>query len=220
MKNIIEEKYKDYSFSSEFPDLYHVLLYESGGDHATYAKILGYDSLDDFTADYNAFNVKYLNKFHLTDIQKSLLNKIIESTETINKLTEKQLENHPSYPGRIWRIETRGGGQIGDTGDYDDPYYVLTNGIIELVTKDDIAEMADDALVEILNELGVKWEDWKLSDAQYELYLEKENCKKWKEIAKELMESLECYTECADNESDKAVQKAMNNYKTAFNNLP
>lgn len=101
-----------------------------------------------------------------------------------------------------WRIEVQGGGQIADTGDYSNSYYVLTNGDIELVTKDeidnqeeieeDIDEIVDtnikciDMLVKCLNQLDVKWEDQKLSDKEFELHLKQQEADKWKQIAEEL----------------------------------
>lgn len=90
-----------------------------------------------------------------------------------------------------WRIEVQGGGQIADTGDYSDPYYVLTNGDIELVTKDDIEIDNYDsdtihAVVDILNQLCMKWEDWKLSEKEFELHLKQQEVDKWKQIAEEL----------------------------------
>lgn len=50
--NIVETKYGCFPYSGEFPDLYHVLLYESGGDFETYSKVLGYEDYDDFIKDY------------------------------------------------------------------------------------------------------------------------------------------------------------------------
>jgi hypothetical protein len=104
-----------------------------------------------------------------------------------------------------WRIEVQGGGQITDTGDYSDPYYVLTNSDIELITRDEI-ELGSDILgmksiiviaVNYLNELNVKWENWKQKDAEYILEMEEENHKrtheqaeKWKEIAGKLYQAL------------------------------
>ena len=96
--------------------------------------------------------------------------------------------------------------QIADTGDYDG-YWELTNGDICLITKDEIdvdeemravnPETEDtnakcvDVLVSCLNQLECKWEDWKLSDKEFELHLEQENCKKWKEIARDLYEAID-----------------------------
>ena len=46
-----------------------VLLYESGGDFATYAKILGYDNIELFFKHYDEFNEVYKDKFLPFDIE-------------------------------------------------------------------------------------------------------------------------------------------------------
>ena len=66
--NILENKYKDFEFSSEFPDLYMLLLYESGGDFKTFSSILGYSSYPDFIKDFEEFELKYKDKFIEYDI--------------------------------------------------------------------------------------------------------------------------------------------------------
>lgn len=60
---ILEEKYGSFDWSNEFPDLYMLLLYESGGDFDTYSKILGYDSPDDFDREFKEFNEKHKDEF-------------------------------------------------------------------------------------------------------------------------------------------------------------
>ena len=60
---MLENKFKDFDWSEEFPNLYYILLYESGGDFKTYAEIAGYESYTDFVIDYNNFYDKYQNKF-------------------------------------------------------------------------------------------------------------------------------------------------------------
>ena len=58
--------------------------------------------------------------------------------------------------------------QIADTGDYDG-HWELTNGTISLITKDDIGEDGDvEDLVQKMNDLDVKWEDYKLDDSRWE----------------------------------------------------
>ena len=69
MTNLLEQKYFDFPFSGEFPNLYMVLLYESGGDFTTYSKILGYNDIEVFNRDYNEFNEIYKDKFHIFDIE-------------------------------------------------------------------------------------------------------------------------------------------------------
>lgn len=118
---------------------------------------------------------------------------------------------------KTWRIEVQGGGQITDTGDYDDPYYVLTDGEIELVTKNEIIDESyhPDELLNILNSwYDVKWEDWKLSDKEFELYLEKENCKKWKEALQLIVKSFP-----REVLSDQ-VGEQWNDIEELINNLP
>lgn len=124
-----------------------------------------------------------------------------------------------------WRIETRGGGQIADTGDYSDPVYVLTNGDIELVTKDDIDEdcdqvnmkMAEDAL----NELNANWEDWKLSEKEYELNLKQQEVDKWKEVANEMYMWLDGFmTTRASEDKSHPVHELIKMYEEALNNMP
>ena len=61
--SIIEAKYKDFDFSSEFPDLYMLLLYESGGDFKCYSKLMGYEDYSDFVKDFESFNEKYKSKY-------------------------------------------------------------------------------------------------------------------------------------------------------------
>ena len=46
-------------------------------------------------------------------------------------------------------------------------------------------------IVEGLNQLGVKWENPKVDELTYELYLEKENTKKWRKIAEDMLQELE-----------------------------
>ena len=68
IKNIIEENYHDFTFNGEFPNLYMVLLYESGGDFVTYAKILGYENIELFYKHYDEFNEVYKDRFLPFDI--------------------------------------------------------------------------------------------------------------------------------------------------------
>lgn len=114
-----------------------------------------------------------------------------------------------------WKIKVHNS-QIADTGDYDG-HYELTNGTISLVTKDDIdtEDSDNDSLkqaMSILNGLDIKWENWDLSDAKFELHLEKENCKKWKEVAKDLYESI--------GGGSVAAFMACGSYLQAVDNLP
>jgi hypothetical protein len=60
--NKIEIHFKDWNDSPEFPDLYHKILYESGGDFLTYSKLLGYNDYQDFLDDYNKIENTTINK--------------------------------------------------------------------------------------------------------------------------------------------------------------
>jgi len=59
MLNKLIEKYKDYPFDEEFPNLYMVLIYESGGDLTTLSEQLGYVKYQDFNLDYKEFIETY-----------------------------------------------------------------------------------------------------------------------------------------------------------------
>jgi hypothetical protein len=63
--SILTDKYWDFPFNNEFPNLYFVLLYESGGDFETYSKIIGYDNYKNFKDDFIDFNEKYEHKTKL-----------------------------------------------------------------------------------------------------------------------------------------------------------
>jgi hypothetical protein len=66
---MLENKFKDFVWNEEFPNIYYILLYESGGDFKTYAKLNNYASYEDFVKEYDAFFVKHENKFlKYTDI--------------------------------------------------------------------------------------------------------------------------------------------------------
>ncbi len=76
---------------------------------------------------------------------------------------------------------------IADTGDYDG-HFELTNGDISIVTKDDISDTHDreqnwcSPVVDALNELDAKWENWAYGELQYELHLEKEKLERMKKF--------------------------------------
>ncbi len=63
--NILKEKYHDFTFNDEFPDLFHIILYESGGDFGCYSKLLGYENYNDFVNDFTELNsdIDFVNKF-------------------------------------------------------------------------------------------------------------------------------------------------------------
>lgn len=61
--SIIEQKYLDFPFNQEFPNLYMILLYESGGDFECYSRILGYTDFGQFLTDYKNFNETYKQLF-------------------------------------------------------------------------------------------------------------------------------------------------------------
>jgi len=120
-----------------------------------------------------------------------------------------------------WRIETRGGGQIADTGDYSDPVYVLTNGDIELLTKDELNDEDMQHLQHSMNAIHVKWEDWKLSDKEFELHLKQQEVDKWKEVAKEMYMWLDGFmTTRASEDKSHPVHELINMYTEAVNNMP
>ncbi len=60
---ILEEKYGSFEWSSEFPNLYQLLLYESGGDFDSYSRILGYESVESFDKDFAVFNEKHRDEY-------------------------------------------------------------------------------------------------------------------------------------------------------------
>ncbi len=118
-----------------------------------------------------------------------------------------------------WELKEIAGHAIADTGDYSDPMYMLTNGDIELVTKDDMDPEDCDSisLVSMLNAIDANWEDWKLSNAEFELHLEKENCRKWKEVAGKLNWAL---TYIRTYASYPVATNVMKEYEELLNNLP
>ncbi len=61
--NKLINKYSDFEFNSEFPNLYMILLYESGGDFITYSRILNYENYEDFVNDYDEFVNLHESKF-------------------------------------------------------------------------------------------------------------------------------------------------------------
>ena len=62
--NKLEEKYKDFEFDEEFPNIYMKVLYDSGGDFNTFSKLLGYTYYPTFINDLTEFELDYLNKFY------------------------------------------------------------------------------------------------------------------------------------------------------------
>jgi hypothetical protein len=74
--NTLIKKYQNFPFNHEFPNLYYLLLYESGGDFKCYSKILGYDDYDEFLKDYeDAWDVLFL-KFIDPAIEVDKINEI------------------------------------------------------------------------------------------------------------------------------------------------
>lgn len=108
-----------------------------------------------------------------------------------------------------WKIEVRGGSQIADTGDYSDPIYVLTNDDIELITKDEIDEADQIGVVVWMNQMGAKWEDWKLSDKEFEVHLKQQEVDRWKEIAGKLARELGTWGNPAHDQYPIEVLKNM-----------
>lgn len=110
---------------------------------------------------------------------------------------------------------------IADTGDYDG-HYELSNGDITLITRDDID--TDDPDIHIaLYALGqYKWEDWKRDALEYELHLEKENYKKWKDCAQKLYVALglatkHTYIQAGETE---VIDKSIDLYQELIEDLP
>ena len=62
--NKLIEKYKDYPFNEEFPNLYMVVLYESGGDFWTHAKRMGYNDWNTFEDDWIEAEKVLISKFN------------------------------------------------------------------------------------------------------------------------------------------------------------
>lgn len=61
--NILIEKYKDFPFNEEFSSLTDLLLYESGGDFKTYAKIIGYSNYESFQTDFEEYHNLFHNRY-------------------------------------------------------------------------------------------------------------------------------------------------------------
>ena len=116
-----------------------------------------------------------------------------------------------------WRIEQVGGGQIADTGDYDDPIYLLTNGDIELVTEDDVDLETPDidsihTVIRVLNNLDYKWEDWKADNKDLEIHILKDQLKQWQKVAEQMYEAMD-HLEPTDIEYCDQAWKAIQNYE-------
>lgn len=101
-----------------------------------------------------------------------------------------------------WVINTLGGDQIADTGDYDDPFYELTNGDISLYTKDDVwdEDNPSGSLNIILRELNYLNAKWYQDDSHLHVigYLER-----WKNEMYEFLEKKGLVQEYQDWSIDK-----------------
>ena len=82
-----------------------------------------------------------------------------------------------------WRLEERPGGQIADTGDYDDGCWEITDGTNSMFTTGDSSELEADELeplVNLMNELDLTVVT-EVDDLRYGLYLVgKENSTLWR----------------------------------------
>lgn len=121
-----------------------------------------------------------------------------------------------------WRLEPHTY-PIADTGDYDG-YWELTNGDIELITKDDnLGDEEGQALLKVLNDTDCEWEDWTVSNLQFELEMEKKLSIAWKQMATELYNVLKGLKITVRNNEQEIMIKgieATERYNELLNNLP
>jgi len=111
---------------------------------------------------------------------------------------------------RTWELKAHNN-QIADTGDYDG-VYELTDGVISLVCREDVCGEDAARATAALNELDVNWENWKHENLNFELHLEKDNTKRWKEIARMLYEDVKFgFSPLQPNESLAAYDEAEKN---------
>lgn len=119
-----------------------------------------------------------------------------------------------------WELKTHSY-QIADTGDYDG-HYELTNGVISLITRDEVDDTDRDVLIQLLNEMGCKWEDWKLSDKEFEVHLKQQEVDRWKEPGANLYMVLKTIKIHIEEESPmyKIMTDALDKYEECENNMP
>ena len=119
-----------------------------------------------------------------------------------------------------WEIKELPGHAIADTGDYSESMYMLTNGEVELITKDEIELEAGEWLAARINAMDVKWEDWKLDNALFELHLMTQNSNRWKEIAEYLYTAIWHYMENETlGEGSGRMNYEMQKFREAANQL-
>ncbi len=114
------------------------------------------------------------------------------NTHSVSKITEWTLEACDS--------------QIADTGDYDS-HYELSNGKITLITRDEIEDEDHIALLELLNKIGARWEDWDKDNVNFGFELEKKNSEHWQTVAEELYKALK---------SGSARERALSIYENSL----
>ena len=117
-----------------------------------------------------------------------------------------------------WRIEQVGGGQIADTGDYSDPMYMLTNGDIELVTRDelDIKWPEIEVLLKVLDQY--KWEDWKSDDREFVIHILRDQLRQWKSVAEQMYGAMD-HLVPTDIEYCDQAWKAIQDYQELKENI-
>lgn len=110
--------------------------------------------------------------------------------------------------------------QIADTGDYDG-HYELTNGTISLITRDDVDTDNPDIdginhMIEIMNELDIKWENGEAADLRFELHMEKQY---HKDLRKALQRIIDSYQQRDDYQLER-INNALKDAKYLLNNIP
>lgn len=117
-----------------------------------------------------------------------------------------------------WRIEQVGGGQIADTGDYGDSMYLLTNGDIELVTRDelDIKWPEIEVLLKVLDQY--KWEDWKSDDREFVIHILRDQLRQWKSVAEQMYGAMD-HLVPTDIEYCDQAWKAIQDYQELKENI-
>ena len=64
---MLREKFKDFNFTSEFPNLFLICLYESGGDFQTFSELIGYSDFELFLADFKQLDAELKPKYIIVE---------------------------------------------------------------------------------------------------------------------------------------------------------
>ena len=84
MENKIKVYLKDWEVSYEFPNLYMILLYCSGGDFLTLSKSMGYESYEEFEKDFEEIKDQYYDP----KIRKGILTELENELETYKPIDD------------------------------------------------------------------------------------------------------------------------------------